>query len=257
LTAGPNGALQLDGEGVIVDWLVKMRRLPADRMLDLAIVQGRIDKAAVHRAASYLARFYVDRSPVRISQSAFVQRFAEEVQGHERELARPAFGMPKGLVRSITSAHARFLEDRSQLLHERVRRKRVVEGHGDLRPEHIYIGDPPAVIDCLEFNRAFRIVDPAEELSFLSMECDYLGAPEVGEPFWEAYEQATGDRAPDAVVQFYKSHRACLRAKLSLWHLADSGSGEITRWRSRALRYLRLAAGAAARLARCTQSAGG
>ena len=37
LTAGADGRLRLGASGTAIDWLVKMRRLPADRMLDFAI----------------------------------------------------------------------------------------------------------------------------------------------------------------------------------------------------------------------------
>ena len=39
----------------------------------------------------------------------------------------------------------------------------------------------PFFPDCLEFSRFFRDLDPAEELSYLAMECEMLGQREVGE----------------------------------------------------------------------------
>ena len=59
---------------------------------------------------------------------------------------------------------------RSQL-QERVLQGRVVDGHGDLRPEHICFRDPTAIFDCLEFNAELRQVDPFDELAYLGVEC--------------------------------------------------------------------------------------
>jgi hypothetical protein len=58
--------------------------------------------------------------------------------------------------------------------------RRVVGGHGDLRLEHIYLGPGPVVIDCLEFRADLRCLDAVEELAFLTMECERIGARDIG-----------------------------------------------------------------------------
>jgi aminoglycoside phosphotransferase family enzyme len=45
LTVDAAGRLHLNGEGEAADWLVKMQRLPRERMLDHAIATGRADEA--------------------------------------------------------------------------------------------------------------------------------------------------------------------------------------------------------------------
>ena len=67
------------------------------------------------------------------------------------------------------------------MLAKRVRDRRIIDGHGDLRPEHIWLGDPVKIIDCLEFNPRLRAVDPFDEIAFLSLECERLGAGWAGE----------------------------------------------------------------------------
>jgi uncharacterized protein len=62
-----------------------------------------------------------------------------------------------------------------------------------LRPEHICLEDTPVIIDCLEFNRNLRILDPASEIIFLKLECDRLEAPDIGEIILETYCESTGD----------------------------------------------------------------
>jgi len=249
LTMSGRGQLRLGGKGTIVDWLVKMRRLPSALMLDRVIVAGEADAAVVSKVASLLSRFYAGLAPVALSPSGYVQRFEGEIDEHRCELAMPDYGMPGELVSAITLAQANFLRTDGELLRERIRGHRIVEGHGDLRPEHVSIGDPPVVIDCLEFNKQFRILDPAEELSFLWMECAFLGAPGVGEGIWRGYAGATSDPAPSELLSFYRSHRACLRAKLSLWHLKDHDVREPGKWKSRARKYLDLADRSAGQLA--------
>ena len=60
---------------------------------------------------------------------------------------------------------------------KRMSEGRIIECHGDLRPEHICLAPKPVIIDRVEFSRDLRIMDVAEELSSLSLECDILDAP--------------------------------------------------------------------------------
>jgi aminoglycoside phosphotransferase family enzyme len=122
------------------------------------------------------------------------------------------------------------------------RLERIVEGHGDLRPEHVCLAAEPVFIDCLEFNRDLRIVDPADELAFLAMECEALGAGDIGKFVFDTYESITGDAVQNALIRFYQAQRALLRAKLAAWHLEDGVTNSArTKWLGRAQEYLRLA----------------
>jgi len=241
LVARPGGGLALGGRGVAVDWLVRMRRLPADRMLDHAIRKGGLRPRDVLPAARKLAAFYHQAAPARISIAAYLDRFAADVSENLLELQNPAFALPAKRIAAIGEAQRRFLEDHGRLLRRRVTEGRVIEAHGDLRPEHIYLGPPPEIIDCLEFNRAFRLLDPTEELSFLAIECEQLGAPWVGESFLGVYRRGNGDRPPRRLISFYKSTRALLRAKLSIWHLKERAPRTPAKWPRLARAYLRIA----------------
>ena len=54
--------------------------------------------------------------------------------------------------------------------------------------------------------------------------------------------EARGAVPPLPLVQFYKAHRAVLRAKLSAWHLKDHPDpADQGKWIARAQRYLELA----------------
>ena len=125
---------------------------------------------------------------------------------------------------------------------------RVVEGHGDLRPEHVWLGSPPAIIDCLEFSLALRTLDSADELGFLALECERLGAPELGAALLAQHRELSGDAPPPALVDLYQAMRACVRAGIALWHLKEARYQGSPVWRARATSYLSLAA---ARLQRC------
>jgi aminoglycoside phosphotransferase family enzyme len=146
-------------------------------------------------------------------------------------------------VEPVAEAQAAFVADYVPMLDARVAAGRVIDAHGDLRPEHVCLVSPPVVIDCLEFNREFRLLDTASELSFLTLECDRIGAPPfVRELLWSTYEEQTRDAAPTGLRQFYGSYHALTRAKIALLHLRDDHVRTPESWRPKAEEYLKLAA---------------
>jgi aminoglycoside phosphotransferase family enzyme len=242
LTVTPDGALRLGGDGEVVEWLVKMRRLPAQRMLDHALRHGTLARHDVRRFVLVLADFYRRAEPVAMDAAQYRQRFERDIRANHLGLSTPGYSMPLDLVQSITARQLAFLEQEASSLDRRVAQGKIVEGHGDLRPEHICLGPEPLFIDCLEFNRDWRLLDPADELAYLSMECEYAGAPWIGEVVFETYREVTGDEPPAALVLFYKTYRAALRAKLAAWHLKDHPDpADRGKWITRAQRYLELA----------------
>jgi aminoglycoside phosphotransferase family enzyme len=234
------GHLRLGGEGEAVDWLVQMRRLPADRMLDHLLPGGRVSRAEIVHLARMLVRFYAT-VPVALSPEAYRQTLAARIDDNRRELASPEFGLDPELPQRIARLQADFLRAHAARFDRRVQQGHIVEGHGDLRPEHVCLLEVPVVIDCLEFNREFRIVDPADELGYLALECERLQAPQVGRWLLDGYAEASGDVPPAGLVHFYQSCRATLRAKLALWHLRDDGRHPPGKWVATARAYLELA----------------
>jgi len=236
-----DGGLQLDGEGRVADWLVRMRRLPDDRMLDAAIHAGTVGADDVHRLSQVLTAFYQRSMPLLISPAEYLRRFGEDIQVNLLELSDKRYALPKPQVDRPLSAQKQFLAERGGLLEQRAREGRIIDAHGDLRPQHICLTIPPVIIDCLEFNREFRILDPVDELAYLAMECERLGAARIGEEILDYYTKATGDACPVALIDFYKAFRACLRARIAVWHTADHQVQDHRHWLGLARTYLDLA----------------
>jgi aminoglycoside phosphotransferase family enzyme len=237
LTLAADGRLELGGAGPPVDWLVKMRRLPKAGMLDSAIAARTLHADDIARIADLLTDFYASAPHIDIDAGAYCARFEGEIALNRAEL--PRYGLPPDEVEAPLRDQAAFIRRQRDVLEQRTRERRIVEGHGDLRPEHVYVGPPATVIDCLEFNYALRLVDPVDEIGYLAMECERLGMPAVGERVLAAYETRTGDRPPPALLHFYMSLRACVRARLAIWHLRDEIVAERAKWTDRARDYLR------------------
>src|SRR6266511_3564337 len=241
LTVDSQGDMRLAGAGETIDWLVKMRRLPSDLMLDQAIANRTVSAADARKIGALLARFYMRSLPVEMTASEYRKRLTDDLRANQQELENPAYALPMDLLESITRAQLEFLEQERELLDSRAQNGKIIEAHGDLRPEHIGREREPVSIDCLEVNRDFRILDTASELAFLALECERLGAPQVGNLILETYSDETGDRPPVQLLAFYKSYHACLRAKIAVWRLKDHGINDTAKWTGRARHYLHLA----------------
>lgn len=148
----------------------------------------------------------------------------------------------------VVTALDRALGNRKNPLRKRARRRRIVEGHGDLRPQHVCLRPRPVFFDCLEFDRSLRLLDPVDEIAYLAMECEYRGTPRVGEIFYETYAEVTGDEVDPDLAAFYKAHRALVRARLALRHRTVPGGGSRREWAERAATYVSLAGTYAERL---------
>jgi aminoglycoside phosphotransferase family enzyme len=237
LTVDPDRRLRLDGPGRPVDWLVRMRRLPAAGMLDAAIAAGTVRPEEVERIARLLAAFYAAAPHVAVDPDTYRDRFLREIAVNRSEL--PLYGLRPGEFETALEHQTRYLARERSLLDARVRQRRIVEGHGDLRPEHVYLGPPAVIIDCLEFSYALRLIDPVDEIGYLALECERLGASSVGERILAAYQARMNDRPPAALLHFYMSFRACVRARLAIWHLRDEVVTDRQKWIDRARDYLR------------------
>jgi aminoglycoside phosphotransferase family enzyme len=134
------------------------------------------------------------------------------------------------------------LSEYTPQLQARAAQRRVVDGHGDLRPEHVCLLRPPVVIDCLEFNAALRQVDPLDEIAYLGLECEMAGAPWVAARLFDACLRAWGDRPDPTLPPLYTAQRALLRARLALAHLLDAKPRKPDLWPVRARRYVERAA---------------
>lgn len=238
-----NGHLQLDGLGETVDWLVMMKQIPARYMVCNAVKEGNASQQDLIKAAKLLNNFYHTSPPFKMDPGEYQQRMMKEVQVNSKYLLRPDFKIFKNkVIREIEENLTHFIMQFTHIFDERVKQGKVVDCHGDLKPEHIFLTPKPVIIDRLEFNSELRIMDIAEELSYLSVECDLLKASFVGELFLDIYKKQNKDDIPDILIWFYKAKRAFLRAKLVISHLQERRyAKEAVKWQTKCFTYLRLA----------------
>ena len=227
---------RLPAPGDTVDWLVVMHRLPEHQMLSHRIVHHPITPKDLEPLAAVLASFYKSAKVMALDAKGYLGRFERELALNRTILLRPAFQLHDA-DNALTQGHE-ALHLCTNLLRERVAHQRVVDGHGDLRPEHVCLLEKPVVIDCLEFNPQFRQLDPFDEISQLGLECAMLGASWVGPYLVSKLAAALGDHVPAPLIHFYTGQRALLRARLAMAHLLDDQPRLPDKWPPLAQRYI-------------------
>jgi aminoglycoside phosphotransferase family enzyme len=249
--------LSIGGDGQVVDWLVVMRRLYEADTLENAIQSGRLAARQVAAVASTLVDFYRHAAPVFTSPDTHLADWRASLNYNRRILLDARFRLPSGLVSRVDSVQRRFLARHAELLRQRTRDRWLRDAHGDLRPEHIWLDDRVRVIDALEFNPRLRANDPFDEVAFLDLECERLGAAWAGRMIRSRLARAFGDGVPDILFTFYRCHRATLRARLAIAHLLEEHPRTPEKWPKQCRAYLALAARDARRLERMLNRRGG
>lgn len=233
-----SGSLALGGKGRIVDWLVEMQKLPEDQMLDRRLESGPVDASDIAELANKLADFYgAQKGQIRSGRPYLDHLLRETVTTakHLKAMRRHLDGRPDDEL--LETATAWLERDRPEI-EDRIAAGLIVEGHGDLRPEHVCLVDPLVVYDCLEFDPHMRIIDPYDEVNYLGLECKLLGAPWIRSILLDRLTRTIGNRPSPDLLATYNLFRSLLRARLSIDHLLDKHPRTPQKWPRKAKIYL-------------------
>ncbi len=219
------GRHSLTSNGTIVDYAVRMRRLPDAANAENLLRHGALTHGHLGRLAGRLAAFYASCAPgsrwgsLDVIRHNVEENFAQVGPFVGRFVERETFEAVRNWQLGCLSGHAHEFESRRE-------QGRIRDGHGDLRLEHVYFeGDEPIVIDTIEFNERFRIGDVAADVAFLAMELDARSRPDLAASFLAAFAMESEDYELYTVVDFYLSYRAWVRGKVASLLAADPSSG--------------------------------
>lgn len=241
VTETATGELRFDGNGTVVEWLVEMNRLPKGMMLDAQILAGAVQRKDVIMVAERLAHFYHSSTPQIADGALYIEHLEKEHAVSRKILTLDEFApIDTATIALINEVEQQFKVVQPEI-EARIADGRIVEGHGDLRPEHVYIGKPVQIIDCLEFDRSMRILDPYDEINYLGLECAYMGEGWMRSVMLETLEKFLGNPPSPSLMAFYSGFRAVLRARICMAHLLDTMPLTPEIWPERARMYLEMA----------------
>ncbi len=196
-----------------VDYVVAMHRFAEDDTLAARIRDGRVSPGQVEAAGRALAARH--RMAEKVHDAPSARFLAEENFTGLTEEAESLLGRRE--LHAAERFAAAFLLAWGVTLEARRRTGRVIDGHGDVRAEHLLLRDDGSacLLDRLE-HRHLRVVDVADELAFLRADLVQLGSPELWDRFLGAYVGARGERPPDRLVAYFAAYRCWVRAKVAL-----------------------------------------
>ncbi|GAA4545032.1 bifunctional aminoglycoside phosphotransferase/ATP-binding protein [Amycolatopsis samaneae] len=223
------GVADLTGpDGEPCDHFVVMRRMPEERRLSTVVKQGEPLDTQVDRLARLLASFHAraDRS-AEISAEGSRDAIRARWEASFAQVG-PFHGPVLDAAEAAETEHLtrEFLAGREALFDRRIADGRIVDGHGDLLADDIFcLDDGPRVLDCLEFDDRLRRLDGLDDVAFLAMDLERLGAASLAARLLDRYAEFSGDPAPAALRHHYLAYRAFVRVKVAcLRHRQGDGS---------------------------------
>ena len=247
----PGGASFAAVDGPVIDYAVKMKRLPEERMLTHLLELGEVGPEQVSQLARLIAAFHgkAARGPqidACGSSAAIRANWLESFSQTTPFVGETISAADLDLLRAWVE---RFLAGHEDLLRARVEGGFIRECDGDLHLGNICLGERICIFDCIEFNERFRYIDTAADIAFLLMDLEYAGRPDLCRPFIETYQKASGDPGLSALLGFYQAYRAFVRGKVKSFLLRepDLPSQQLLQAKASAARYFRLARGYALR----------
>lgn len=218
--------IQVGGEGRVIEYAVKMKELPQERMMNKLLEENKVDEETVDEIAGILAEFHekaatgegVDEyGSIPLIKKHWIQNFDQT-----RNLRGNLVGedMFDGIEEGVND----FIKTNKELFEGRISEGRIRECHGDVHSGNIFIVDGRIYIfDAIEFNKAFSCSDVAAEIAFMAMDLDFHNRRDLSSFFVEKYVEYSRDEKLLKLLDFYKCYRAYVRAKVIGFRLGEEG----------------------------------
>jgi uncharacterized protein len=218
-----NSYIMGEGKGRVVDYAVKMKRLPDEMLMKSLFLKGKLTDEHLREIAMVISNFHLTaRHSNKISKFGRPELLRvntdENFAQTEKYIGKT---IKKNDFSSILSWTANYYKSNERLFLDRIKQGKIRDCHGDLHMEHVYLLEGSPIIDCIEFNERFRYTDIICDISFLLMDLEYHGAYEFSKKLWQFYNAPANESGLESLVTFYKVYRAYVRGKVNSFQLDD------------------------------------
>jgi aminoglycoside phosphotransferase family enzyme len=218
-----NDGLRMEGQGEAIEYAVKMRQLPQDRMMDVLLPRGQVSPEMVASVAEKLVSFH--REAQRNEEIAAFGGLDVIRHNCDENFAQTekyiGLTIPKAKYDRIKGYTDNFIKSNASLFDRRAREGRIRDCHGDLHAAHVCFTDDICIYDCIEFNDRFRYSDVASEIAFLAMDLDRYRQAGLSRHLVNTYVSLSHDEELLKLLNFYKCYRAYVRGKVESFKLDD------------------------------------
>jgi aminoglycoside phosphotransferase family enzyme/predicted kinase len=194
-----------------LDYAVEMRRY--DERETLAAQLPRLQEPDLVAVGRAVAGFHAAAEPATGARSltGVVEETLATLAGA---------GVPGGRVEALAHFLRAALHGFGPELERRTRAGRVRDGHGDLRAEHVLVGERTRLVDGVEFDASLRVADVAYDLAFLVMDVARRD-DDLARALVRGYRAGGGDPGSDRLLALLCAIRALVRAKVDLLRAAQ------------------------------------
>ena len=224
-----SNAIKIKGEGETVEYAVKMKRMPQEKMMTKLLEENKVDDRLVDRIAKIIADFHSKaETNSRISEfgslaiigTNWKENFEQTAEFVGITISMKDFKLIRERIKD-------FMKINVSLFEKRIAEDRVRDCHGDIHSGNIFVTDGIYIFDAIEFNERFRYSDVAADVAFLAMDLDFRERTDLSNFFVESYIKYSGDQELTKLLPFYKCYRAYVRGKVISFKLKDPNvSGE-------------------------------
>ena len=178
-------------EGEIQEYALKMEHLSERRFLSSLLKKKNAGKVDLSLTAAHLASIHSNSGmSVREGETGKAERFqalCDDMLYQMKRYFDPSITQP--IIDMIRHPLDKFIHNKSNIFLKRLRKGRVVQGHGALLPEHIHIqGETVRLLSPYEVYKKHSILDAAHDVATLMVELLVGGETELAEHFLQKYK---------------------------------------------------------------------
>ncbi len=222
-----DGTVNLNQNGAIIEYAVKMVELPQSARMDHLLKEKKINQTHIKKIAQILEQFHqrTNNAPKKYGLAKTIsENFSpifEIIPLIEEYLQ---YGERLEMIKSKVES---FIQKNKDLFEQRILDKRIKRCHGDVRTKNIFIHKKEIYIfDSIEFNEKIASCDVAAEVAFLAMDLNIYGKEEWADVLVKEYIKLSGDNDIMRLIDFYICYRALVEALVETYKIDDPEIGE-------------------------------
>jgi aminoglycoside phosphotransferase family enzyme len=216
-------AIKIKGDGETVEYAVKMKRIPQEKMMSKLLEKNKVDDKLVDRIAKIIAEFHSKaETNKRISEFGSIvtveTNWKENYDQTEGFIGKTISNEDFDLIRDRIN---NFMRRNTAVFEKRMAEGRVRDCHGDIHSGNIFVTNGIYIFDAIEFNERFRYSDVTSDIAFLAMDLDYKDRADLSNFLVKKYVEYSGDQELTKLLPFYKCYRAYVRGKVVSFKIKD------------------------------------
>lgn len=232
-------------DGDVVDYCVMMKRLEADKRMDILLNHETIDPVLIRKLAHKVALFH--KNALKVFTPFDLQKAKDtfnDILSTDKFLSARLGPDYSDIISRAVSWSDEFLKTHAEHFQQRIDDGCQRDVHGDLHAGNIFLYPEPVIFDCIEFNDQFRHIDVLYEIAYLCMDFESGDHRRFAEVFLSEYSAQFSvfhSSVDWQLFNYFKALRANVRAKVhAISARQEENDDEFLRHSNEVIKYLRL-----------------